>query len=64
MGRAPAQVLLVLGVVKVATAEQLRQLVLPGTADVQTVRNAAQDLRPGSRSRSAGPYARGRRAGR
>ncbi|MEE4590008.1 alpha/beta fold hydrolase [Streptomyces antimycoticus] len=30
---------------KVATAEQLRQLVLPGTADPQTVRNACKDLR-------------------
>ncbi|MFE2118979.1 replication-relaxation family protein [Streptomyces microflavus] len=38
-------VLLALGVVKVATAEQLRQLVLPGTADVQTVRNVCKDLR-------------------
>jgi len=38
-------VLLALGVVKVATAEQLRQLVLPGTSDVQTVRNACKDLR-------------------
>ncbi|QQZ52439.1 hypothetical protein IFE09_00035 [Streptomyces microflavus] len=37
--------LLALGVVKVATAEQLRQLVLPGTADVQTVRNVCKDLR-------------------
>ncbi|MEV0889625.1 replication-relaxation family protein [Streptomyces microflavus] len=36
---------LALGVVKVATAEQLRQLVLPGTADVQTVRNVRKDLR-------------------
>ncbi|WP_331764313.1 replication-relaxation family protein (plasmid) [Streptomyces sp. NBC_01520] len=38
-------VLLALGIVKVATAEQLRQLVLPGTSDVQTVRNACKDLR-------------------
>jgi hypothetical protein len=38
-------VLLALGIVKVATAEQLRQLVLPGTADVQTVRNVCKDLR-------------------
>ncbi|MFE9400070.1 hypothetical protein [Streptomyces flavidovirens] len=33
-----------LGVVKVATAEQIRQLTCPGTADAQTVRNAAKDL--------------------
>ncbi|MBK3589529.1 hypothetical protein JHN49_40120, partial [Streptomyces sp. MBT57] len=38
-------VLLALGVVRVATAEHLRQLVLPGTADVQTVRNVCKDLR-------------------
>ncbi|MGW7620814.1 replication-relaxation family protein [Streptomyces antimycoticus] len=44
-GRVRALVLLALGVVKVATAEQLRQLVLPGTADPQTVRNACKDLR-------------------
>ncbi|MFB7288129.1 replication-relaxation family protein [Actinacidiphila glaucinigra] len=37
--------LLALGVVKVASVTQLRQLVLPGTADVQTVRNACKDLR-------------------
>lgn len=36
--------LLALGVVKVATVAQLRQLVLPGTADTQTVRNACKDL--------------------
>lgn len=33
-----------LGVVKVATAEQIRQLMCPGTADAQTVRNGAKDL--------------------
>ncbi|WP_447034503.1 replication-relaxation family protein [Streptomyces hypolithicus] len=33
-----------LGVVKVATAEQIRQLTCPGTADAQTVRNGAKDL--------------------
>ncbi|WP_405204078.1 replication-relaxation family protein [[Kitasatospora] papulosa] len=43
--KARGLVLLALGIVKVATAEQLRQLVLPGTADVQTVRNACKDLR-------------------
>ncbi|WP_424921068.1 replication-relaxation family protein [Streptomyces sp. wa13] len=43
--KARGLVLLALGVVKVATVEQLRQLVLPGTADVQTVRNACKDLR-------------------
>ncbi|WP_327242288.1 hypothetical protein [Streptomyces sp. NBC_01320] len=32
--RARGLVLLALGVVKVATAKQLRQLVLPGTADL------------------------------
>ncbi len=37
-------VLAALGVVKVATAEQIRQLTCPGTADAQTVRNAAKDL--------------------
>ncbi|WP_405901882.1 replication-relaxation family protein [Streptomyces sp. NBC_00656] len=44
-GKNRGLVLLALGVVNVATAEQLRQLVLPGTADVQTVRNACKDLR-------------------
>ncbi len=43
--RSRSLVLLALGVVKVATVTQLRQLVLPGTADVQTVRNACKDLR-------------------
>ncbi|WP_327180367.1 replication-relaxation family protein (plasmid) [Streptomyces sp. NBC_01335] len=43
--KARGLVLLALGIVKVATAEQLRQLVLPGTADTQTVRNACKDLR-------------------
>ena len=37
--RTRSLVLLALGVVKVATAAQLRQLVLPGTADGQIVRN-------------------------
>ncbi|MDX2850942.1 replication-relaxation family protein [Streptomyces sp. PA03-3a] len=47
-------VLLALGVVKVATAAQLRHLVLPGTADVQTVRNACKDLRDAGLVESVG----------
>ncbi|MET8404348.1 replication-relaxation family protein [Streptomyces sp900116325] len=43
-----------LGVVKVATAEQLRKLVLPGTADLQTVRNACKDLRHAGLMESVG----------
>uniref|UniRef100_UPI00110FB80F replication-relaxation family protein n=1 Tax=Streptomyces chryseus TaxID=68186 RepID=UPI00110FB80F len=42
--KARTWVLAALGVVKVATAEQIRQLTCPGTADAQTVRNAAKDL--------------------
>ncbi|TXS35239.1 replication-relaxation family protein [Streptomyces sp. t39] len=53
-GRARALVLLALGVVRVATAGQLRQLVLPGTADEQTVRNACKDLRDAGLTESAG----------
>ncbi|MDX3771748.1 MULTISPECIES: replication-relaxation family protein [unclassified Streptomyces] len=52
--RARGLVLLALGVVKVATAEQLRQLVLPGTADLQTVRNACKDLRHAGLMESVG----------
>ncbi|MFD5065479.1 hypothetical protein [Streptomyces sp. NPDC058394] len=52
--RARGVVLLALGVVKVATAEQLRQLVLPGTADLQTVRNACKDLRHAGLMESVG----------
>ena len=52
--RARGLVLLALGVVKVATAGQLRQLVLPGTADEQTVRNAAKDLREAGLTESVG----------
>ncbi|MFH9250889.1 hypothetical protein ACH4LK_36320 [Streptomyces lydicus] len=37
-------VLAALGVVKVATAEQIRQLMCPGTASGQTVRNGCLDL--------------------
>ncbi|MEU4848343.1 replication-relaxation family protein [Streptomyces gilvosporeus] len=37
-------VLAALGVVKVATAEQIRQLMCPGTASAQTVRNGCLDL--------------------
>jgi hypothetical protein len=51
-------VLLALGVVKVATVEQVRQLVLPGTADVQTVRNACKDLRHAGLAESVGRAAR------
>ncbi|MGW3698720.1 replication-relaxation family protein [Streptomyces sp. NPDC005056] len=62
--RARGLVLLALGVVKVATAEQLRQLVLPGTADLQTVRNACKDLRYAglmeSVGRTSSPGANGR----
>ncbi|MFJ5219352.1 replication-relaxation family protein [Streptomyces sp. NPDC088354] len=46
--------LVALGVVKVATAAQLRQLVLPGTADGQTVRNACKDLRDAGLLESVG----------
>ncbi|MFF3061453.1 replication-relaxation family protein [Streptomyces sp. NPDC057909] len=52
--RARGLVLLALGVVKVATAEQMRQLVLPGTADLQTVRNACKDLRHAGLTESVG----------
>ncbi|MER5466522.1 replication-relaxation family protein [Streptomyces sp. NPDC002668] len=57
-GRVRALVLLALGVVKVATAEQLRQLVLPGTADAQTVRNACKDLRHAGLVESVGKTSR------
>ncbi|MGW3661017.1 replication-relaxation family protein [Streptomyces sp. NPDC005151] len=56
--RARGLVLLALGVVKVATAEQLRQLVLPGTADLQTVRNACKDLRHAGLAESVGRTSR------
>ncbi|MFD3452901.1 replication-relaxation family protein [Streptomyces sp. NPDC058691] len=46
--------LVALGVVKVATASQLRRLVLPGTADGQTVRNACKDLRDAGLLESVG----------
>ncbi|WP_425508666.1 replication-relaxation family protein [Streptomyces genisteinicus] len=39
---------------RVATTGQLRQLVLPGTADEQTVRNACKDLRDAELKESAG----------
>ncbi|WP_326569940.1 replication-relaxation family protein [Actinacidiphila glaucinigra] len=57
-------VLLALGVVKVATAGQLRQLVLPGTADVQTVRNACKDLKAAGLVESVGSANRPGRSGR
>ncbi|MCA1221399.1 replication-relaxation family protein [Streptomyces sp. 8L] len=47
-------VLMALGVVKVATVRQLRHLVLPGTANLQTVRNAAKDLREAGLTESVG----------
>ncbi|MDX2650392.1 replication-relaxation family protein, partial [Streptomyces sp. PA03-1a] len=56
--------LLALGVVKVATAGQLRQLVLPGTADVQTVRNACKDLKAAGLVESVGSANRPGRPGR
>ncbi|MET9881493.1 replication-relaxation family protein, partial [Actinacidiphila glaucinigra] len=57
-------VLLALGVVKVATAGQLRQLVLPGTADAQTVRNACKDLKAAGLVESVGSANRPGRSGR
>ncbi|MFE7783399.1 hypothetical protein ACFU5I_20260, partial [Streptomyces libani] len=42
--RTRQMVLAALGVVKVATAEQIRQLMCPGTASAQTVRNGCLDL--------------------
>ncbi|MDX2704559.1 replication-relaxation family protein [Streptomyces sp. PA03-6a] len=52
--RTRSLVLLALGVVKVATAAQLRQLILPGTVDTQTVRNACKDLRDARLAESIG----------
>ncbi|MDX3772050.1 MULTISPECIES: replication-relaxation family protein, partial [unclassified Streptomyces] len=49
--------------VKVATAEQLRQLVLPGTADAQTVRNACKDLRGEGLVESVGSSSRPGKSG-
>ncbi|MFJ6636967.1 replication-relaxation family protein [Streptomyces sp. NPDC091376] len=63
-GRARALVLLALGIVKVATVEQLRQLVLPGTADLQTVRNACKDLRHAGLVESVGKTSRAGAGGR
>ncbi|MFI8008377.1 replication-relaxation family protein [Streptomyces sp. NPDC086010] len=62
--KARGLVLLALGIVKVATAEQLRQLVLPGTADVQTVRNACKDLRSVGLVESVGRTSHMNEAGR
>ncbi|MCL7496081.1 replication-relaxation family protein [Streptomyces sp. MCA2] len=42
--RTRQMVLAALGVAKVATAEQIRQLMCPGTASAQTVRNGCLDL--------------------
>lgn len=61
--RVRALVLLALGVVKVATASQLRQLVLPGTADAQTVRNACKDLRHAGLVESVGSTSRPGKSG-
>ncbi|MGJ5899276.1 replication-relaxation family protein [Streptomyces niveiscabiei] len=61
--RARALVLLALGVVKVATASQLRQLVLPGTADTQTVRNACKDLKGAGLVESVGSTSRPGKSG-
>ncbi|WP_261958290.1 hypothetical protein [Streptomyces nigrescens] len=55
-------VLAALGVVKVATAEQIRQLMCPGTASAQTIRKGSLDLGrdglesfgPASRTNAAG----------
>lgn len=52
-----------LGVVKVATAEQLRQLALAGTADAQTVRNACKDLRGEGLVESVGSSSRQGKSG-
>ncbi|MET8538324.1 replication-relaxation family protein [Streptomyces sp. NPDC005065] len=61
--RSRALVLQALGVVKVATAEQLRQLVLAGTADAQTVRNACKDLRGEGLVESVGSSSRPGKSG-
>lgn len=61
--RVRALVLLALGVVKVATAAQLRALVLPGTADAQTVRNACKDLKGAGLVESVGSTSRLGKAG-
>ncbi|MEU9396590.1 replication-relaxation family protein [Streptomyces sp. NPDC048324] len=61
--RVRSLVLLALGVVKVATASQLRQLVLPGTADAQTVRNACKDLKGAGLVESVGSTSRPGKSG-
>lgn len=61
--RVRALVLLALGVVKVATAAQLRALVLPGTVDAQTVRNACKDLKGAGLVESVGSTSRPGKAG-
>ncbi|MFP8888042.1 replication-relaxation family protein [Streptomyces mangrovi] len=58
------RVLAVLGVVKVATAAQLRQLVCPGTVDVQTARNACKDLAVLGLAESVGKATRAGKGGR
>ncbi|MGK5448177.1 replication-relaxation family protein, partial [Streptomyces radiopugnans] len=58
------RVLAALGVVKVATAAQLRQLVCPGTADVQTARNACKDLAVHGLAESVGKATRAGKGGR
>ncbi|MBP5880785.1 hypothetical protein F3K37_42555 [Streptomyces sp. LBUM 1477] len=61
--RVRSLVLLALGVVKVATVSQLRQLVVPGTADAQTVRNACKDLRGAGLVESVGSTSRPGKSG-
>src|SRR4051794_9456009 len=61
--RVRSLVLLALGVVRVATASQLRQLVLPGTADAQTVRNACKDLKGAGLVESVGSTSRPGKSG-
>ncbi|MCY0924453.1 replication-relaxation family protein, partial [Streptomyces sp. H27-G5] len=53
-GKTREQVLQALGVVKVATAAQIRALVCPGTADAGTARGGCKDLEAGGLVLSAG----------
>ncbi|MFJ9551839.1 replication-relaxation family protein [Streptomyces erythrochromogenes] len=53
-----AQVLEALGVVKIATASQIRMLMCPGTADAGTVRGGAKDLEAEGLVLSAGRTSR------
>ncbi|MFJ3638011.1 hypothetical protein [Streptomyces sp. NPDC090112] len=56
--RTRALVLEALGVVKIATAAQLRDLTCPGTADPATVRGGCKDLEAGGLVVSAGTTSR------